>query len=71
MLHSRAALQRCQSWAKHSGKTREAMAEEAGVNLAVIRRLRAGLSVSIASLERVEATIPRNWRDPLPDRQLA
>jgi hypothetical protein len=42
------------------------MADMAGVNMAVITRLKQRKGVSIASLERVEASIPKNWRDPLP-----
>lgn len=64
MLHSQKALERCWSWVRHSGKTREAMAEMAGVNMAVITRLKQRKGVSIASLERVEASIPKNFRDP-------
>ena len=69
MLHSHKALERCWSWVRHSGETREAMAERAGVNMAVITRLRQRKAVSMASLERVEASIPKGWRDPLPSEK--
>jgi hypothetical protein len=66
MIHARMSLERCRSYARHSGKTREAMADDAGVDVGVVKRLRAGLPVSLANLERFEASIPKNWRDPLP-----
>lgn len=65
MTLTRTILERCQSWARHSGKTREAMAAEAGVHITVIKRLRQNLPVSVASLERVEAVVPLSWSDPM------
>jgi transcriptional regulator with XRE-family HTH domain len=64
---AREAIKRCRSYVDHSGKTQEQMAAEAGVSIIVIKRLRAGLPISLASLEKIEASIPKRWRDPLPD----
>lgn len=67
MTYIQKAHARVGSWVRHSGRTREEMAESANVALDVIRRLRAGLPVSMANFERVERSIPKNWRDPLPN----
>ena len=72
MNHARTAFERCVSYARHSGKSREAMAEAAGVGLDAVRRLRVGLPISFTNLERFERSIPKNWRDPLPsEREVA
>ena len=67
MTYIEKAHAKASSWVRHSGRTREEMAEAAGVSLDVIRRLKAGLPVSVASLQNIERSIPNNWRDPLPN----
>ena len=54
------------SYARHSGKSREQMAEAAGVGIDAVRRLRAGLPISMRNMERFERAIPKEWRNPLP-----
>lgn len=67
MTNARASFERCVSYARHSRKSREQMAREAGVGIDAVRRLRAGLPISYVNLDRFERVIPENWRDPLPE----
>lgn len=67
-----AAIRRCRSWVIHSGLTGEEIAGKAGVGLSTVWRLKDGKEVSTRSLRRIEAAIPKNWRDPLPaEREVA
>lgn len=69
MNYSETAFQRCVSYAKHSGKTLDQMAAAASVDVNVVKRLRASRVITYPNLARFERSIPKNWRDPLPERR--